>query len=229
MTHRLRFGTLVFGLITVAACSDAGVQDSMTGPPRLATNSGNGTTHCQGTLPPGTYANVLVLPDGICTMDDVIVERDVRVLPRGSLLMRNFAIGGDIEGTNPGQMLMQNGRVGHDIRIKGGAFSGPGAFIHTVVVEQGSITIENMETGLIFAAFNQVPNGRIYVSNNTTQVFLQIAANTVGQTVEVYRNMGPSPKVVDSNTAGQAVRCENNELPFVGGPNVAPERSGQCF
>ena len=143
--------------------------------------------------------------------------------------MRNFDIGRDIHGTNPGQMIMQNGTVGNSILIKGGAFTGPGAFVHTVVVEQGDIDIQNMETGLIFVAFNQVPNGRIYIADNTTQFFLQIAANTVGQTIEVYRNEGPSPKVVDSNTAGEAVRCEGNEQPFVGGPNVAPEREGQCF
>jgi hypothetical protein len=227
MTHQLRYSLLLLGLVTVAACSDTGVQDPITGVARL--NAGQGTTHCNGTLPPGAYANVIVLPDAICEMHDVTVERDVSVLPRGSLLMTNFDIGGDLRGTNAGQIIVQNGSVGNDVDIKGGAFSGPGAFVHTVVVEHGDIVIENMETGLIFAAFNQVPQGRIYVANNTTQFFLQIAGNTVGRTIEVSRNAGPSPKVVDSNTAGEAIRCMDNEQPFVGGPNVAPEREGQCF
>jgi hypothetical protein len=226
MRHQSRFATLIFGVLAVTACSDTAVQESVTGPPRF--NAGQGTTHCQGTLPPGVYANVIVLPDAVCTMNDVTVLRDVSIEPRGFLVMTNYDIGGDVLGHNAGQIIMQSGSVGNDIRIKGGSAGFAGASIHSTVVG-GDIEVEKLETALIFIAFNQVPNGRIYVADNTTSFFLQVAANSVGQTIDVFRNDGSSPKVVDSNTAGVAVRCEDNSQPFVGGPNAAPSREGQCF
>jgi hypothetical protein len=226
MRHQSGFVTLVFGALALGACSDATIGESVTGMPSL--NSGQGTTHCDGTLPPGVYANVVVLPDANCTMSNVTVLRDVQVEPRGFLAMSNYQIGNDVEGHNAGQIIMQSGSVGNDIRIKGGAEGFVGASIQNTVVG-GDITVEKLETGLIFIVLNQVPNGRIYVADNTTTFFLQIAANTVGQTIDVFRNDGPSPKVVDSNTAGVAVRCEDNSQPFVGGPNAAPSREGQCF
>jgi len=221
------FTLVAVGALALSACSDQAAEQSITGTPRL--NVGKGTTHCQGTLPPGVYANIVVLPEANCTMHNITVLRDVQVLPRGFLVMTNYQIGNDVEGHNAGQIIMQSGTVGNDIRIKGGASGFAGAFIHSTVVQNGDIEVEKLETGLIFVAFNQVPNGRIYVADNTTSAFLQVAANTVGQTIDVFRNTGPSPKVVDSNTAGVAVRCEDNSQPFVGGPNTAPSREGQCF
>ena len=226
MRRRFRSALLLSAASLFAACQDRALEPSPTGP---SFNAGRGTTQCEGTLPPGTYDNILVLPKGTCTMDHVVILRDVTVLPTGHLVMTNYDIRGAVLGHNSGQIIMQSGRVAENIRIKGGASPGTGASIHSTIVEGGDIEIEKMETGLIFVGFNQVPNGRIYVAENTTQFFLQVAFNTVGETVEVYRNSGPSPKTTDFNTAGVAVRCERNETPYLGGPNFAPSREGQCF
>lgn len=227
MSRHAYLAMVVGGVLVLTSCSDTTVEESVAGTPRL--NAGQGTTHCDGALPPGAYANIIVLPNGTCTLHDVTVIRDVKVLPGAHLVMTNFDVAGSVEGNNPGQIIMQAGSVGNDIRIKGGASPGFGASIHSTLVERGDIEVEKMETGIIFMVFNQVPNGRIYVADNTTEVFLQVAANNVAQTLDVFRNSGPSPKVVDANTAGVAVRCQGNSEPFLGGPNVAPSREGQCF
>ncbi len=225
---RRRFGSALAltAALLVAACQDRAPDSS---PHRSHFQRGRGTTQCEGTLPPGTYDNIVVLPKGTCTLREVVVLRNVTVLPTGHLVMTNYDIRGEVLGHNAGQIIMQSGRVVESIRLKGGASPGVGASIHSTVVERGNIEIELMETGIIFVGFNEVPNGRIYVADNRTDLFLQVAFNTVGETVEVYRNSGPSPKTTDFNTAGLAVRCEGNELPYVGGPNVAPSRNGQCF
>jgi hypothetical protein len=56
-----------------------------------------------------------------------------------------------------------------------------------------------------------------------------VGSNTVSENLQVYKNTGPGTKQVIQNTAGQIVQCFDNSPPFIGGPNTAPKKEGQCF
>jgi hypothetical protein len=59
---------------------------------------------------------------------------------------------------------------------------------------------------------------------------LQVMGNTIGGTSHVSNNVGPGFfKAVQGNTVAKTLVCENNDPPFIGGPNVARQTQGQCF
>ena len=89
-----------------------------------------------------------------------------------------------------------------------------------------------MVADLLFIGNSRVTNGSISAVDNVTEQLLQIQANEASQNIDVFRTSGAGLKVVVDNTAGVAVRCFDNTplFPlFVGGPNTAPSREGQCF
>jgi hypothetical protein len=229
MKHQLRLAGALVGTFALAACSDTTPQQSITGVPSLNANGGQGTTHCEGTLPPGVYENIVVLPDAICLLNNSTIIRDVMALPRSSLVMVDDQVGGNIESHNATQVIVQGGTVGGGIRIKGGGFQGVAASINNVTVSGGDVQVENVEANILFIGSTRVTNGGILTSRNVVTSDFQIQFNTVSESIEVYKTLGPAAKIVSLNVAAVTVRCEGNEPPFVGGPNFAPEREGQCF
>jgi hypothetical protein len=226
MKHRIYLSVALLGTLVVSACGDAAIEESVTGMPSL--NQGRGTTHCEGTLPPGVYENVIVLPEKQCVLLNSTIIRDVKALPRSELFMVDNQVGGDIEGHNATSVIVQGGTVGSDIRIKGGEFIGVGASINRVVVREGNIEVDKVEAGIIFIGSSIVERGDVLASDNVATIF-QIQVNNVAGRIEVNRNTGPGEKQVWSNTAGEVVSCFDNDPPFLGGPNVAPRHEGQCF
>jgi hypothetical protein len=229
MKQQLSLAAALIGTFALAACSDTTPEQSLTGVPSLNANGGRGTTHCEGTLPPGVYDNILVLPDETCFLNNSIIVRNVTALPRSSLVMVNNQVGGSIGSHNATQVIIRGGTVGAGIHLKGGGFPGVAASINEVTVTGGDVAVENLEANIIFIGSTNVLNGGILTSRNVVTSDFQIQFNTVSESIEVFRTLGPGAKIVSLNTAGDAVRCEGNEPPFVGGPNFAPEREGQCF
>ena len=229
MKQQLSLAAALVAMFALGACSDTPPQQSITGVPSMNANGGRGTTHCQGTLPPGVYENIVVLPDAICLLNNSVIIRDVMALPRSSLVMVDDQVGGNIESHNATQVIVQGGTVGGGIRIKGGGFQGVAASINNVTVSGGDIQVENVEANILFIGSSRVTNGGILTSRNVVTSDFQIQFNTVSESLEVFRTLGPAAKIVSLNTVADAVRCEGNEPPFVGGPNFAPTREGQCF
>jgi hypothetical protein len=229
MRDQVRLLAALLVMLILSACSDTSVDQSITGVPSINATAGGGTTHCEGTLPPGVYENVVVLPGNTCILNNSTILRDVSALPGSFLTMSNDQVGDNIRGINAAQVIVQGGSVGGEIRIKGGGFAGVAASVNNVLVTGGDVEVEKVEGGIIFVGFTRVPNGGILASRNVTQVILQVSNNNVARSVEVLDNTGPAGKFVDANTAGVAVRCEGNTPPFIGGPNFAPAREGQCF
>ena len=81
---------------------------------------------------------------------------------------------------------------------------------------------------------NILRNGNIKVEENTTTTAFGVDQNivdqnTVGGNLQVFKNRGLGPKSVQGNVVADTVACFHNDPPFVGDPNVAPNREGQCF
>ena len=228
MKQKLTLAAALVGTFALAACSDTTSPLSTTRP-SLNSNEGRETTHCEGTLPPGVYENIVVLPDATCLLNNSVIIRDVMALPRSALVMVDDQVGGNIESHNAFQVIVQGGSVGGRIRIKGGGFQGVAASINNVTVSGGDVQVENVEANILFIGSTRVTNGGILTSRNVVTSDFQIQFNTVSESIEAYNTLGPAAKIVSLNVAAVAVRCEGNEPPFVGGPNFAPEREGQCF
>ena len=79
----------------------------------------------------------------------------------------------------------------------------------------------------------RVLKGDIQVRENTIAPFVRslgVDNNFVLQgNVQVFKNAGEGRKTVQNNQVGKDLQCFENTPPFVGGPNVAQKREGQCF
>jgi hypothetical protein len=228
MNRQVSLAATFVGALVFAGCTDTSPQQSLTGVPSLNTSGSPGSTHCEGTLPPGVYEKILVLPGATCFLSNSVITRDVTALPRSSLVMVDNQVGGSIESHNATQVIVRRGTVAGSVRIKGGGFPGVAASVNEVTVTGGDISVENVFSNIIFVGSNQVTNGGILASRNESLSDFQMQFNTVARDIEVYRNIGPGVKIVSLN-ASQAVRCEGNAQPFIGGPNFAAAREGQCF
>ncbi len=58
---------------------------------------------------------------------------------------------------------------------------------------------------------------------------LLLQLTSVGVNADVNKNTGGGFKSVDNNTVVRTLECKKNDLPFVGGPNIANKTKGQCF
>jgi hypothetical protein len=80
-----------------------------------------------------------------------------------------------------------------------------------------------------FGGGNTVERGNIKVEDNNNSFSFEVSDNTVGQNVQVNKNVGAATKRVANDLVGESVQCFDNAPPFVGGPNTAPKEEGQCF
>jgi hypothetical protein len=79
---------------------------------------------------------------------------------------------------------------------------------------------------------NTLEEGSIQVEDNiilSSPIGLNVAHNQVAQDLQVFKNKGPGSKTVQNNTVGENLQCFENDPPFVGGPNAAQKREGDCF
>ncbi len=124
------------------------------------------------------------------------------VYPFASCAVEHTTIQGNLSctGNNPGSPIVRGVAAG-----TGGDEPPPPRPV-TVV---GSVALDR----------NFIPPGNV----------LLLQLTSIGNNADVNRNTGGGFKSVDHNTVANKLDCKKNDLPFVGGPNVAGSAKGQCF
>jgi len=210
-----------------------------------------GDTTCTGVLT-GVHDNVVVPENAACTLQDTVVQGNVKVLRNATLVARGADIRGSVQGDLSRHVLLQfRTQVGGDFDVKAGPTSATGitgfdigvriggnakiegnfgtTFVDAAIVQGNLDILKNSSSGRVEVEFNQV-GGNLKVEDNVIAApGLSVLGNQVTQNLQVVKNTGPGPKAVTANTAGQSVQCFENTPPFVGGPNTAPKKEGQCF
>jgi hypothetical protein len=207
-------------------------------------------TVCTGVVT-GVHDNVVV-PDGaVCILTGAQVKGNVLVKTEGTLMSRASTIVGNVQGPQVRQILLQfQTQVGGDVHIKG---ANPGTlngfdinvrvggdaqleenqgrvFVDAAFVEGDLEVRKNITQGLLEVEFNTV-GGNIKVEDNVIQSpsSMSVLGNRVTGNLQVFKNTGTGPKQVVSNTVRENLQCFENDPLFIGGPNAAQKREGQCF
>jgi hypothetical protein len=97
-------------------------------------------------------------------------------------------------------------------------------------VQEGNVKIEKM-IGDVVVSGSSVQKGNLQLFENQTVTGLlgiRVQNTEVAQDLQVFKNRGPSPKVVTGNTVGENLQCFENDPPFTGQPNVAKKAERQC-
>jgi hypothetical protein len=249
MTIPMRCRITVLALAMVLA---AGLLAAVLAKPAWADN-----TLCEGTLPPGTYDNVVV-PEGMrCNLSDSIVlgnvlaleqsglamvrdevDGNVKALGQAEVIFIDTEVRGNVKGYKANAVQVFRGIVGGSIHIVGANVPGPfgpmGAIVDGTLLPKGNIQIEKNTTPGVAINRSRLEKGNVNVAENvihspTFAQGLQILDNQVAGNVQVFNNSGPSEKVVQFNTIGATLQCFENTEPFIGGPNFAQKAAGQCF
>jgi len=200
---------------------------------------------CPGVLTGPIDANVVVPSGTTCLIVAAQVDGNVFVESAASLQARNSLIDGNVIGHDSRSVILNfQTEVTRNFHVRGGAVGTITGFdIRTRVggnakIEQnagrtfvdaasvgGNLLIYD-NTGFLEIEFNTI-EGSVHVKNNVP-VGMSNIFNTVGHSMIVSNNSGPSTKIVAANTVAQSLVCQNNDPPFVGAPNVASNYQGQC-
>jgi hypothetical protein len=206
----------------------------------LAPAASANDTNCIGALT-GFHDNVVVPEGATCTILNAQIKGSVKSLPGSTLILSGgTTVGGSIEADKPNntQIFGVGNVVRGNIQVKEGGNGTQGVSVCGVTMPDGNIQIEKMFGGVFvggagcaaFGGGNRLAKGGIKVEENfiTATFGLQIGQNRVDQ-LQVFKNRGPGAKTVTNNTVRQNLQCKKNQAPFVGGPNTARHRQGQCF
>lgn len=238
---------------TVAALVLAAVLLALVGlraEPAQAQSSNQGETECVGLLT-GVHENVVVPPGAFCFAVDAQVNGNVKALENSEV---QFAGGNTIRGNVQGDKALvvslfffPGSSPGGSANIIGGnleaKMSSPannsGVFISCgTVLTQGNIQVEKLHAALIsiggptcegIGGGNTLHKGTIKVEDNVVEAEMSIWQNRVAQNLQVFKNTGPGDKTVQFNRVAENLQCFENAEPFLGGPNFAQKREGQCF
>jgi hypothetical protein len=200
---------------------------------------------CVGSLPPGTYDNVVVPRGADCFLSGAIVRGNVKAL-RGAALFSNVnRIAGNLEGDRPRFVGSVGDTIGGNVHVSG-ATGQPGfpfdtlsvnVFVCGAQVTDGNVAVKKSRNGTVVVGTQleecqgNIVAGNIKVEDNfiPPNEFLAVGRNTVGGNVQVFKNTGPGGKSVIGNVVRQNLQCKRNDPPFFGGPNTARKAEGQCF
>lgn len=213
--------------LALSACSDGTIADVDAGMPSLQSTASN--VECIGALPAGTYDNVIVPPGAGCTLENSTVLGNVKALEGSQLMMADDEVRGNVEGDKAARVWVRRSVVGGNIKVTEGGGSFSISICCENVVETGNIQVEKVTTDVIFIVGNVVRQGNVQVTENVARDHFQVAENGVEQNLQVFKNTGGGTMVVDGNIVGDQVQCFENVGAFVGGPNAAPKKQGQCF
>ena len=200
-------------------------------------------TTCAGVIT-GRHDNVVVPAGESCSIFGAEISGHVRARENTRLTIVDSTVRGNVEGDRADivQVITLGGTsvVGGHIDARQGS-----SFVRVCGTQMPSGNIQVTKYGpnafvFLGGAFcegagggNTVLRGNIKVEDNVIGEFapfgLDIAENSFGNTLQVSRNVGPGAKRVQGNTVGTVLQCRDNSPPFVGGPNVAPRKDGQCF
>ena len=242
MMRRILPSGACLGTIVALACTDTseplGPKGSATDPSAAQHSSANEPYRCEG-VASGVYHSVIVPRGADCLMIGAVVEHSVHAFPEATLRIRTSTIGQHVRG-NDAVVQVVRSSVGGDINVNGG---GPHPVHFDVVVcgatlPTGSVRVSHVTGGiaidparfpnLCLGQLNEI-GGNIQISNNRITKFMSVAGNLVEGNGSIINNEGRAPKAVSANVFAGNLQCRSNTMPFVGGPNVASQASGQCF
>jgi hypothetical protein len=211
---------------------------------------------CEGTLPPGTYDNVIVRQGPRCYLSDSIVRGKVTALEHSSIAMVRDEVNGNVKALEQADVIIIDSEVrgnvkghkadgvqvytsivGKSIQIVGANVPGPfgplAAVVHGTLLPKGNIHIDKNTTLGVHIGNTTLKKGNVKVAENVVHhpLFgLVIRSNQVAGNMQVFKNSGPAEKFVQHNDIRAALRCFENTDPFIGGPNFAQKKAeGQCF
>jgi hypothetical protein len=197
---------------------------------------------CVGVVTLGVFDNVVVPEGAFCDITNAQVQGNIKALRDSTLFVAgNNRIGGNVEGDKARDVeifnrgaLLPNIIQGNGVIVEDSIAT----FICGAMIPRGDIIVVKNRGGLLgiggpfcvgFGGGNTVERGNIKVEDNVITSSFEVSDNRVGQNLQVFKNAGSASKRVANNTAGESVQCFDNVPPFVGGPNFAPKREGQCF
>jgi hypothetical protein len=197
---------------------------------------------CAGIVTLGNFDNVVVPPGAFCDISNSNIRGNIKALADSTLFVSgNNRIGGSVEGDKARDVEIFN-RGGPPNIIQGNGViveDSIETFICGAVLPKGDIIVVKNRGGLLgiggpfcagfFGGGNTLQGGNIKVEDNVITSSFEVSDNNVAQNLQVFKNTGSASKRVANNTVGESVQCFDNTAPFIGGPNFAPKREGQCF
>jgi hypothetical protein len=218
----------------------------------MASPASAATFQCNETVTGGTFDNVNVPRDGVCTLIDSTVAGNVYVNSNAYFEAGNTDIAGKVrakkaltlfidtdstvgryvETDDTVQVFIFNAQVARGIDVDD---STDVVQICGNVVANGDIEVTESGTDILVGdplaecGGNTLTHGDIELERNFTDVEFVVRGNTVSDDLEVYRNRGPVDKVVEDNAGGDDLECYRNEEPVTHSNNTGwNEREGQC-
>jgi hypothetical protein len=201
---------------------------------------------CVGSLPPGTYDNVVVPRGADCVLSGAIVRGNVKALRGAGLFSNGNRIAGNLQGDRPRFVGSLGDTISGNVHVTG-ATGTPGflfdglsinVFVCSARLADGNIVVEKSRNGTVVVGTllevcpgNTVTKGNIKVERNFIPPgeVLAVVRNTVGGNLQVFTNTGAGAKNVAGNVVRQNLQCKENDPPFIGEPNTARNAEGQCF
>lgn len=194
---------------------------------------------CMGTVT-GSFDNIVVPPGATCIVTNAMVRGNIKALEDAVLAITlNTTINGSVYGDKADVLQINNIVTIHgNIEMVEG---GPHPLFHELSIcgthlPNGNIKIIKRDGGIdisptafCIAQPNNLDKGSLQVEDNVIPgkgIFIR--ENRVAQNLQVYKNLALGSTVMN-NIVGQSVQCFENRGPFVGGPNTAPKKEGQCF
>ena len=198
---------------------------------------------CNGLFTGGTINKVVVPDNAVCTLVGSTVVGGVDVRTDAYFEADGTSIGGDIKGKEAGTIYTHNGSTIDGSVKSNGALQlflfdgsvGGGVQAGSSVSNGGHVQVCGMDIGkkvqikkggtdiLVGDALNGCGGnsigGDLQITDNFTDVELDVQDNTIGGKLTVSKNQGPSDKIVVNNAGGKSLQCFDNDAPFVGSPN----------
>jgi hypothetical protein len=190
----------------------------------------SGITECVGVLT-GTFDKVEVPPGADCVLVSSTVRQWVKADAGSGLLIGFSDVGGNVMGLSP-----RYAQVGYDSHVGGNmsvdnagnlVFASCAVFTNATI--DGNVTCNNGNPGSPHILTPSTIGGSVDLVSNTGPFGIRILGSHIGANVHVNNNSGTGLNGVVGNIIANTLVCQNNNLPFVGGPNVAARAQGQCF
>jgi hypothetical protein len=190
----------------------------------------SGSTECVGVLT-GTFDKVEVPPGAECQLLNSTVRQWVKADAGSGLLIAFSDVGGNVIGLSPSYA-----QAGYDSHVAGnmqvdnavtGVFASCAVFTNATI--DGNVTCNNGNPGSPRILTPSTIGGSVDLVSNTGPFGVRILGSHIGANVHVNNNSGTGLNGVVGNTIANTLVCQNNNLPFVGGPNTAARAQGQCF
>lgn len=215
----------------VASAEDLSAALAALGGPTAAATSGS--TECVGLLI-GAFDKVEVPPGATCTLANSTVAQWVKADAGSGLLMFNTRVGGNVMGLSPRYtQILDRSHVEGSVHIDnaGDLFLASCALAFNVTIDGNFHCNSGNPAAPRVLAVVTIGGSADIIGNFIPPGFiLQLQQARIGNTAHVSNNSGTANfKVVNFNTVSKTLVCENNDLPFIGGPNTAARAQGQCF